>query len=284
MPTMHVAVDFGLSNIDLLLCRDACALADLSHTKLPSRLSVSAEVLREALAALGVRPADCAQIAVTGGRHRALPEHLDGAAIVKVDEITAIGRGGLRLAQAVNPDLREALIVSAGSGTAVVAARGERCAHVTGSAVGGGTLLGLCRLLIGSADPREIDALALTGDSNKVDLTLAEAIGGAVGRIPADANAVNFGRVPALDQLNFAREDLAAGVVVLVGQVIAALAINAARAEQLETIVLVGHTMDMASVRRVVHTVAGYYGVRFLIPDTPGIATALGALLAAQRA
>ncbi|MDW8396563.1 MAG: Fumble domain-containing protein [Anaerolineae bacterium] len=281
---MRAAVDFGLSNIDLLLCRDDCGLSNLVHAQLPSRLAVNVDVLRAALAALDVELSECEQVAVTGGQHRLLPERIEGTPIVKVDEITAIGRGGLRLAQSINPDVCEVLVVSAGSGTAVVSARGERFEHVTGSAVGGGTLLGLCRLLIGSADPREIDALALAGDSNKVDLTIAEAIGGAVGRIPADANAVNFGRVPSLERLSFAREDLAAGVVVLVGQVIAALAINAARAERLDRIVLVGHTMDMVSVRRVVHTVAGYYGATMLIPDTPGIATALGALLTAQRA
>ncbi|MCS6773461.1 MAG: hypothetical protein NZ693_05025 [Thermoflexales bacterium] len=281
---MRAAVDFGLSNIDLLLCRDDCGLSNLVHAQLPSRLVVNVDVLRAALAALDVELSECEQVAVTGGQHRLLPERIEDTPIVKVDEITAIGRGGLRLAQSINPDVCEVLVVSAGSGTAVVSARGERFEHVTGSAVGGGTLLGLCRLLIGSADPREIDALALAGDSNKVDLTIAEAIGGAVGRIPADANAVNFGRVPSLERLSFAREDLAAGVVVLVGQVIAALAINAARAERLDRIVLVGHTMDMVSVRRVVHTVAGYYGATMLIPDTPGIATALGALLTAQRA
>jgi len=140
-------------------------------------------------------------------------------------------------------------------------------------------LLGLCKLLIGTTDPHEINRLALAGDSNKVDITLIEATGGAIGRLPADANAVNFGRAATLEWADVAREDMAAGVAVLVGQVIAIIAINAARAERLEQIVVVGHLVDLACMRRVLDTVAGYYGARIMIPSLPGYATAIGALL-----
>jgi activator of 2-hydroxyglutaryl-CoA dehydratase len=58
------------------------------------------------------------------------------------------------------------------------------------------------------------------------------------------------------------------------------IAINAARAEQLAPIVMVGHLMDLSCVRRVVETVAGYYGAQVMIPSTPGLATAIGAVMA----
>jgi hypothetical protein len=32
----------------------------------------------------------------------------------------------------------------------------------------------------------EVNRLALAGDANKVDITLVEAVGGAIGRLPAD--------------------------------------------------------------------------------------------------
>jgi type II pantothenate kinase len=203
-----------------------------------------------------------------------------GVPIAKADEIASIGLGGLYLARRQEPALKEALIVSAGSGTAMVAARGDRAYHVTGSAVGGGTLLGLCRLLINTADPHEVNQLALAGDANKVDITLVEAIGGAIGRLPADTNAVNFGKPARREWAGAAREDLAAAAAVLVGQVIAVIAINAARAEQLPLIVMVGHLMDLPCMRRVVETVAGYYGAQVMIPPTPGLATAIGAVMA----
>ncbi len=263
--------------------RDADARHIAQVATLSSQRKVDVAQVQRALAALGRDAADFERICVTGGQHRRLPNAIDGVPVIKVGEIEAIGFGGLRLAQRQQPDSREALVVSAGSGTAMIAVRDGSAQHVTGSAVGGGTLIGLCKLLIGTADAQEIDALALAGDSNKVDITLIEATGGAIGRLPADANAVNFGRAAALELAEVAREDLAAGVAVMVGQVIAVIAINAARAERLDHIVIVGHLVDMAYMRRVLHTVGGYYGVDFTIPELPGYATAIGALVGGAR-
>lgn len=283
---MQVAIDFGLTNVDVVAIEDADAGAIDQFAMLPSERKADPAQVHRAVAALGKGVGDFERISVTGGQHRCLPDRINGTPITKVGEIEAIGFGGLHLARRRMPELREALVVSAGSGTAMIAVRGgvHRDArgdarHVTGSAVGGGTLLGLSKLMIGTADPLEINALALRGDSNRVDLTLIEATGGAIGRLPADANAVNFGRAALLDRADVTREDLAAGLVVMVGQVIAVIAINAARAEGLEQIVVVGHLVDLESVRRVLHTVAGYYGARIIVPDMPGYATAIGALL-----
>ena len=274
---MQVGIDFGLTNTDVVVMADG---AVVQSATLPSERPTTLAHLAQAIAALGRSAGGFERLCVTGGQHRQLPDEMAGVPIAKADEITSIGLGGLYLARRLRPDLDAALIVSAGSGTAIVAARGERAYHVTGSAVGGGTLLGLCRLLINTADPHEVNQLALAGDANKVDITLVEAVGGAIGRLPADANAVNFGRPATRAWSGAARADLAAAAAVLVGQVIAVIAINAARAEQLPLIVMVGHLMDLPCMRRVVETVAGYYGAQVMIPPTPGLATAIGAVMA----
>ena len=213
---MQAAIDFGLTNIDVVTATHPFDGRIEQFGLVPSRRRVDETQLRRALDALGKTPLNFERICVTGGQHRKLPDEIDGVPVVKSGEIDSIGRGGLALAK-----LDEALVVSAGSGTAMIAARKTECRHVTGSAVGGGTLLGLCRLLLGTGDVQTINDLALQGDSNKVDLTLIEATGGAIGKLPADANAVNFGRVAALevDEVDgLRREDIAAGVAVLVGQ------------------------------------------------------------------
>jgi type II pantothenate kinase len=275
---MQAAIDFGLTNVDIVVTAHPFDGQIMHAAHVPSRRRVDEGQLRRALEAMGKTPADFARICVTGGQHRKLPDHVDGVPIIKAGEIDSIGRGGLALAK-----LDEALVVSAGSGTAMIAARQSECHHVTGSAVGGGTLLGLCRLLIGTSDPQEINDLAMQGDANKVDLTLIEATGGAIGKLPADANAVNFGRVASLENRDvdeIRKEDLAAGVAVLVGQVIAVIAINAAKAEGLDKVVVIGHLVDLPCMRRVLNTVAGYYGADISVPAMPGYATELGALLA----
>lgn len=276
---MQAAIDFGISNIDAVARLDG----RLQRWKRASDGRPDAALLRAVLEQGGLDLRDLRRIAVTGGSHRVLPERIDDCTIVRVGELQAIGRGGQALA-GLTGERRATplLVVSAGSGTAVVIARGDSFAHVTGSAVGGGTLLGLGRLLLGSADPREIDDLAARGDPNGADLSLGDVVGGPIGALPADATAVNFGRV-ARESRAASREDLAAALVTLVGQVLAVIAINAARAQQTDQVVVIGHLTDMPSVRRVLEQVGGYYGMPLLLPATAGCATALGALLYAEQ-
>jgi type II pantothenate kinase len=160
----------------------------------------------------------------------------------------------------------------------VVAAGPEGAHHITGTGVGGGTLVGLSRMLVGTVDPREIDALARAGKDSAHNLMIGEVLGQAIGSLPPETTAVNFGRV-ARQPVEGSREDTAAALVNLVGQVIAIVAINAARAQQLEHAVIVGHLTDLPSIRRTFGLVAKFYGANLVIPEDGGQATALGALL-----
>ncbi len=272
---MRAAIDFGISNTDAVLERPDGTYVQWSQ---PMDGTPDVAQVTSILARASVRPGEVDTLAVTGGQHRNLPAYIDGCSVVPVGEMDAIGTGGLVLGS-TRPGiaLPEALVVSAGSGTAVVAARGNSAVHVTGSGVGGGTLLGLSRLLLHTTNPREIDELALAGNPHGADLSLADVVGGGIGRLPADATAVNFGRL-AREERAVSRPDLAAALVTLVGQVIAVTAINAARAQQLEHIVIIGHLTDMRSICRVLTAVGTYYGAHLLIPYDAGFGTALGAL------
>ncbi len=276
---MRAAIDFGISNTDAVARIDG----QIRRWTRASGQSSDGALLREVLAEGGLELSSLREVAVTGGGHRALPPRIDERPIVKIGEVQAIGRGGQALAGLTGAQ-REAplLVVSAGSGTAVVIARGDTFAHVTGSAVGGGTLLGLGRLLLGSADPRVIDDLAQRGDPNGADLSLADVVGGPIGALPASATAVNFGRL-ARESHAVSPEDLAAALVNMVGQVLAVIAINAARAQRTEQVVVIGHLTDMPSVRQALERVGGYYGMPLTLPLAAGHATALGALLCAEE-
>ncbi len=272
--TLPIAgIDFGASNTDVVVRTPDGATR---HWILPSEGRPDEARIRRALAPGGVAVDALAWIAVTGGDRRALPATIEGRAIVGVDEVSAIGRGGRALA-----GVDRALVTSAGSGTAVVAATPEGARHVTGTGVGGGTLVGLARLLCGITDPRAIDALASAGRDATLNLTIEDVIGGAIGSLPADTTAVNFGRV-ARHAVDASPADTAAALVNLVGQVIGVLTINAARAEAMADAIVVGHLVDLPSVRRVLGLVGRYYGATLTIPDDAGQATALGALLVAE--
>ena len=272
---ISAAIDFGISNTDVV----ARVGEKLRRWTKPSTGQPDPALVREILADGGIELSSLRRLAVTGGRHRLLPDRIGNCALVRVGEVEAIGRGGQALAE-LSEENRAApvLVVSAGSGTAVVEARGDQYSHVTGTGVGGGTLLGLSRLLLHTIDPHEIDALAQRGDPNGADLSLADVVSGPIGQLPPDATAVNFGRLARYD-LAVSREDLAAALVTLVGQVIGLIAVNAARAQQVERIVVTGHLIDMPSVRDVLGQVSDIYGTHITLPPNPGYGTALGALL-----
>lgn len=267
------AVDFGASNTDVVI-HDGTSVR---HWRLPSEGHPSDARVRAMLAHGGMTPADVAWIAVTGGNRTALSPALDDRVIHHVPEVQAIGRGGLALA-----GLERAVVASAGSGTAVVAAGPGGAHHVSGTGVGGGTLVGLARLLVGTVDPREIDALALAGTDTTLNLTIGEILGQAIGSLPPETTAVNFGRV-GRHEVQASREDTAAALVNMVGQVIAVIAINAARAEHLTDTVIVGHLTDLPSIRRTFELVGQYYHAAIHIPHDGGQATALGALLTVRE-
>ncbi|MFW5713781.1 MAG: Fumble domain-containing protein [Brevefilum sp.] len=267
MTRTFFAVDIGMTNIDLILETEA----GLEMRMLANRHQSAADQLRTAIAAVADKLTPGMTIGVTGGRYRDLPAEVDAFKVQKVDEMRALGLGGLSMTE-----LTAGLVVSAGTGAAMVSARPSGVEHVTGSAVGGGTLLGLSKLILQTDDVREIDKLALDGDASAVDIMLNEAVGGEVGRLPANANAVNLGK---LDRENgFSRENLAAGLVRLVAQVISVIAINAADASDLESIVMVGHLMDLKSIRNEVDLVGEFYQKTFIVPENPGFGTVRGVL------
>lgn len=269
------AIDFGISNTDAVAMTDG----ELTRWTRLSDGAPDANTVHEILADGGVAPSAIVRLGITGGRHRVLPDMIGQLLLVPVNEVTAIGRGGLALSPVHESDHETpVLVVSAGSGTAVITARARSYAHTTGSAVGGGTLLGLGQLLLNTGDAWTIDALAQRGDANGADLSLKDVISGPIGSLPPDATAVNFGRM-AQANAEASREDLAAALVTLVGQVIAITAINAARAERVAHIVVIGHLTDLPSFRAVLARVGLYYGTELLVPEHAGYGTAIGAML-----
>lgn len=278
-PDLAAAIDFGISNTDVVVRRGG----DLITWSQPYARDPDPASVRELLATHAVDLDDLARLAVTGGRHRVLPDAIGDTQVVKINEVQAIGRGGQALL-GLEGDARDTslMVASCGSGTALIKAQGDSYAHVSGSAVGGGTMLGLARLILGTMDPLEIEAWAAQGDRNGADLSLADVITGPIGSLPADATAVNFGR---LGRRSFhgevSREDLAAALVNLIAQTIALITINAARAQGCEQVVLTGHMVDMSTFREVVGLVGQYYAAELKVVDRPGYATAIGALLLA---
>ncbi|MDZ7605756.1 MAG: hypothetical protein U5K79_09255 [Cyclobacteriaceae bacterium] len=81
-------------------------------------------------------------------------DRLMGIPVKKVAEFDAIGTAGAYLT-----GFQEAMVISMGTGTAIVHVKHEKIVHWGGSGVGGGTMVGLARQLL------NINTISLDGKS-----------------------------------------------------------------------------------------------------------------------
>ncbi|MEM2687245.1 MAG: pantothenate kinase, partial [Thermoproteota archaeon] len=120
----------------------------LGVSEMPSSdpLATSIGLLGKLIVMMGCSLKDVEVLAIAGGRSSQLPDSILSLRVVKVNEIVAAGTGGIVLT-----GLDEALVVSMGTGTALIEVRenGKRIRHIGGTGVGGGTLLGLARKMLG---------------------------------------------------------------------------------------------------------------------------------------
>lgn len=187
-----------------------------------------------------------------------------------VPEFDCVGLGGLYLA-----GLDQAIVVSMGTGTSIVAARGKKVEHVIGSGVGGGTLQGLAERMLNIHEFETISDLAGRGDLGMVDLTIGDITTVDIPGLTADATASNFGKLEDLAQ----PEDIAAGIVNMVFQSVGTASVLAARLKGLDKIVITGNLSQVPFGKTILDGFSRLYNVSFLIPEHAEFATAVGASL-----
>jgi len=194
---------------------------------------------------------------------------LDRRTIV-VNEFESVGIGGIFLA-----GIPEAVVVSMGTGTSLVEARGSVVRHLIGSGVGGGTLLGLADRLLNVNDFDTIDQLSQRGQLEKIDLTVGDLTQKDIPGLTPTTTASNFGKLVGLSE----PEDVAAGIVNLIFQSVATASVLAARLCQLGSVVVTGNLTRISLGREILAAFSKLYGVTFLIPERAEFATATGAAL-----
>lgn len=209
------------------------------------------------------------RVMVTGVGSTQLGGKLYDLTCDKVPEFEAIGRGGLYLS-----GLDDAIVVSMGTGTAVIhATRGKPAEYLGGTGVGGGTLVGLSKLLLQMDSVEHIEELATTGDLSRIDLRIGDMMQG--GHMPADMTAANFGNVSDLAT----RGDIALGLTNLVFETVGMVALFAARSFGIRNIVLTGNLTAHPCAAGMFRKLSDMFDAHFLIPDLARFGTVIGAAL-----
>ena len=168
--------------------------------------------------------------------------------------------------------LDRAIIASCGTGTALVYAEdGKDPLYLGGTGVGGGTLVGLSKKMLGMDNVDHISDLAKGGSLDRVDLKIKDITKTDI--VPGFSDimtASNFGQVSDLAT----REDIACG------ETIGMISIFAARNYGIRDVVLTGNLSRVPQAESVFATLNRMFDMNFSIPENSAFGTVIGAALA----
>ena len=218
---------------------------------------------------------DISCVMMTGVGSSYVKRDLYGLECKRVSEFDSIGRGGLYLS-----GLEDAIVVSMGTGTAIVHARSSGyIKYLGGTGVGGGTVMGLSKLLLGAETTEHIAKYAEGGNLDNVDLRIKDiAAPGSMSALASDMTAANFAGLSDLAT----KDDIALGIMNMVFETVAMVSMFAARSVGVTDIVLTGNVTEFEHCKRKfdeINSMREIYGVRFLIPEHSRFATVIGAAL-----
>jgi type II pantothenate kinase len=199
-----------------------------------------ADASRASLAALGA-----SRIGATGGGAAMLARSLKSE-VAQVNEFAAWGAGAATLlAEAGRDGLQRYLLVSVGTGTSILLVDGVSVSRVGGTALGGGTLLGLSAGLLGTGEFQEIVALAARGSRRSVDLLVSDIYPAGGIALAGDLTASNFGKYARQlrDGHTIDRADVAHAIMGLIAENVALICSGVAAAAQVTRVVFGGSTL-----------------------------------------
>lgn len=214
------------------------------------------------------------KIMITGVGAAFVTDKIFGISTACVEEFLASGLGGLYISQ-----MEKTLVVSMGTGTAFIAADENGVKHLGGSGVGGGTISGMGKLMIGVSHTADIIELAENGDITQIDLCISDITETSIAMLSPNVTASNFGKVKDLAT----KEDCAMGILNLVFQTIGMLAVFAAQKTKDQKVVAIGYLATVPQARQIFDAITDIHGIDFIIPKEAEFATAIGAAICYQK-
>jgi type II pantothenate kinase len=216
----------------------------------------------------GIKIDSIEKIEITGAGASKIKNDIFGIPTGRVNEIEAIGIGGMFLS-----GMNNIIITNIGTGTVIIEAGERGISHFGGSGVGGGTILGLAKKLLPVAKFSDIMELAKNGKLNQVDLLLGDITDTSLSFLNGESTAANFGKM-----LETAGPgDIALAIINMVYQVIGVLSVFAAKAKNTNRVIITGNGNKNPIGQRVLADITSMYEIEFIYPEHAEYTTAIGA-------
>lgn len=221
----------------------------------------------------GLELSNIAQVNLTGVGSVGVDQPIYGLPTYKVDEFTANGVGGGYFAQGA----KEFMVVSMGTGTSFVGVKDGVPVHLGGIGIGGGTIIGLSKLILNTNDIEKIQELALNGEVGHIDLRIGDISNEPLPGLNLEITASNFGK--ASSRANC--EDKAAGIVHMVLETICQTAVLISQGTNIRDFVLIGNLINFPECEHICEMIKTMYpNIHVIVPDDGEYGTAIGAALA----
>jgi type II pantothenate kinase len=265
---------------------DAAAGADVGATLVKLALrDRRGDTVTEALpahaideVAARIREIDPARVGLTGGGAPRLAGRMSKPTI-PIGEFEAWAAGARALLEDDLEPTERFLLVSVGTGTSAMLVEPEGVRRVGGTALGGGTIMGLGAALLGECDFESIAALAREGDRRRVDLLISDIYPDGDFLLPGEVNAASFGKLARRGAARVQSADLAHGIMGLVGENVGLICAGLAARHEVERIVFGGSTLrENSALTEIVGGACRVLGRRPHFPAEGQYAGALGAL------
>lgn len=264
---MIIGIDIGSTTTKAISIEDG-KLTKKIKTKAEDAVTSATGAFGKIILENGIKIDAVKKIKTTGAGASKIKDNIFGIPTDRVNEIEAIGIGGMFLS-----GMKNIIITNIGTGTAIIEAGDRGIFHVGGSGVGGGTILGLAKKLLPTAEMSGINELAKTGNLSKVDLLLGDITDTSISFLNGESTAANFGKM--LDTAN--NSDMALAIINMVYQVIGVMSVFAARARNTDRVIVTGNGSSNKIGQKVLANITGIYGIEFTYPEDAEYTTAVGA-------
>ena len=270
-----LGIDIGGSTTKIVGLRTDGSVLSMLRVRAEDQVTSLYGALGNYLTSNGLTLKDVRRVVLTGVGASYVEGDIYGLPTCKVDEFSASGTGALALS-----GQDSAVVVTMGTGTAFMwAEKDGTVRHLCGSGIGGGTLGGLCRKLVGMERFGQIKKLAAQGDLGQVDLTIADITCNPAPTLDPTLTAANFGNLAE----DASPADLAAGAVNLVLQAIGTMTVLACQCCDTRTVVLIGSMTTLDQVKPNFENFEKLYGIHYIVPENATFATAIGAGLCSLK-
>ena len=266
---MIAGIDIGSTTTKAVL-RDKNEIVSMIRTKALDPITSATGILGKMLFEGNIPLNQIERISITGVGSSKIDGDIFNIPTIKVDEITAIGKGGMYLS-----GVDDIIITNIGTGTAIIEANRNNITHIGGTGIGGGTILGLSKRMLGTADIENIVTMARGGNLHVVDLLVGDIVDSGISFLNKDSTASNFGKM--LDTAG--QDDIAMAIINLVYQVIGVMSVFAVRSRNKNVISFTGNGSTNEIGKKILIAIAAMYEMEFNFPENPEYATALGAAL-----